>query len=91
MKKDRPMAEAKTETTRKRAAFTRTAKPLYGVLRIKDGNGGYLNFSKEDVELKVERDTGKLLELVTAGSVTGAVIKIDLPPAPARKPATPAA
>lgn len=64
---------------KKRKAFTRTAKPLYGVLRIQDGNGGYITFTKEQVELSVERDASKLLEAVTNGTVGGVVVKIALP------------
>lgn len=80
------MAEAKTET-KKRKSFTRTAKPLYGVLRIKDGNGGYLSFPKEAVELTVERDSAKLLEAVTEGTVAGVVIRIAVPVTPSATPA----
>lgn len=66
---------------RKRAAFTRTAKPLFGVLRIKDGNGGYLSFTSDDVELMVERDSAKLLEAAVGNGLNGTLIKITLPTA----------
>ncbi len=79
------MAEAKTETAapekKKRKAFTRTAKPLFGVLRIQDGQGGYINFTKEQVELTIERDSGKLLEKFAEGNVSGVLVKIALPAA----------
>jgi hypothetical protein len=77
------MADAATPA-KKRKSFTRTAKPLYGVLKIADGNGGYINITKEQVELTVERDSAKLLAAVMGGSVTGVLVEIKLPAAPAR-------
>lgn len=78
------MADDKTAAPaekKKRKSFTRTAKPLFGVLRISDGNGGYLSFTKEQVELTIERDSGKLLEKFAEGNVSGVLVKIALPTA----------
>jgi hypothetical protein len=89
------MAEAaKTATTteapakRKRAPFTRTVKPVYAVVRYKNEDGTYAKLSKANLEITVEKDMDKIVEMVQEGDGNFVLAKIDLAPA---KPAAPAA
>jgi hypothetical protein len=76
------MAEA-VQKRQRRASGPRQARPIFGVVSYTDENGNDVLLAKERLVIKVERDAGKLLELVT-GENAGkpvTVVKIDLPQA----------
>jgi predicted RNA-binding protein len=83
-----------TKPARKRAAFTRTAKPVYAIVTLRDENGEVVKLNSDLLSIKIERDSAVILNAVLGGSqeFNGAVVKqVDLPAGPPRKAAAPAA
>lgn len=77
---------------RKRAAFTRTEKPVFAIVKATDQNGAPIALTKAGLSITLEKDAAKLVDLVTSSDMQGAVvIKVKLPPTATRKPADPAA
>jgi hypothetical protein len=79
--------QAQTAATpkKRRAQGPRNAKPLFAVVSYKDADGNSVALDKSRLDIKVERDAGKLLELVTSGDFGAAtVVRIELP-APAQR------
>lgn len=86
------MASTDTATTdapakRKRASFTRTAKPQYMVVSYTDENGTPVPLRREGLSIKVTKDTDELVALMTAGLGDATLIKVDSPAPAAKAPA----
>lgn len=75
----------KTETTeapkRKRAAFTRTPKPIYMLVARRDDEGNLQPFdvNAHGLEFQFERDTDKVLEIVSDSNGAFKPIKVTIP------------
>lgn len=75
----------KTETTeapkRKRAAFTRTPKPIYMLVAVRNEDGSLSAFdvNAHNLEFKFERDTDKVLEIVSESNGAFKPIKVSIP------------
>jgi hypothetical protein len=90
------MAEAQNAAgegkKRRKASGPRTARPIFAVVSYRDEQGQAVQLDKARLTIKLERDAGKLVELVTnpenAGGVT--VVKADMPE-PTQRAAAPAA
>lgn len=82
------MADATDKPKRKRAAFTRTPKPVFAIINYTDENGVATKLSRDGLSITFEKDSGKLVELLTGeGMGNATVVKVELPAPTARKPA----
>jgi len=76
---------------RKRAAFTRTEKPIFAIVTVRDTDGNVIPVKKEQLSIVLEKDSAKIVDLVTSGEVgSAAVLRVTVPQAP-KKPAPVAA
>ena len=63
------MTDQKT-APKPRAKGTRTVKPVYVVMNVKDNEGNVLNVTKENVNIvSVHKDAGAVLALLDGGSL----------------------
>lgn len=84
------MADAKTETApkRKRAAFTRTPKPVFAIITYTDENGSPVKLNRDTLSIKFEKDASELVTLLTGeGMGNATVVKVELPAPTPRKAA----
>lgn len=80
------MAEEKK--TRKRAAFTRTPKPVFAIIKYTDENGAEQKLDRDRLSITFEKDAGALVTLLTGeGMGNATVVKVDLPAPTPRKAA----
>ena len=80
-------ATAATPAPRKRAAFTRTERPTFVVITAKDAAGNPVVLDKTNTTVLIEKDSAKLLDLLTAGGLEGVtVIRATMPAPTPRKP-----
>jgi hypothetical protein len=86
----------KNETTtstdkpkRKRAAFTRTPKPVFAIITYTDpATGEAVKLDRDRLNIKFEKDASELVTLLTGeGMGSATVVKVELPAPTARKPA----
>lgn len=92
------MADEKTTTAaatpkKRKPQGPRTPKPIFAVVTYTDDSGNQVVLNKAGLNIMLERDAAKLLDLVTGEGVgPAAVIRVHLPePATRAKPAeTPA-
>ena len=50
--------------------FTRTAKPVYAIMSVEDGNGNVMDLTKENVTIhRVEKNAEAVLEALDAGTL----------------------
>jgi hypothetical protein len=65
---------------KRRASGPRVAKPVFAVVSYTDADGSLVQLDKNRLSISIERDAGKLLELVTGeGAQVSCVTKINLP------------
>jgi len=91
MADDKPNAApaAAAPAKRKRATFTRTEKPIFAIVRAVDASGTLVPLTKEGLSITLEKDSAKIVDLVTAGDMGGAVVvRVTVPAGPKRAPAT---
>ena len=71
---------------KKRAAFTRTPKPVFAIIQYTDENGTAVKLNRDGLSIKFEKDAGNLVELLTGeGMGSATVVKVELPAPTARK------
>jgi hypothetical protein len=85
-----PAAEA-PKTKKKRAAFTRTPKPVFALVSYKDEDGNPIRLIKSNLSIVLENDAAKVMDILESGEGTATMVRVALPSAPKRVPATPAA
>ena len=71
---------------KKRAAFTRTAKPVFALVSYTDGEGNQVALNAANLTIKLERDAAAILDAVTGGTFVGVAKQVALPVAE-KKPA----
>jgi hypothetical protein len=72
-------------TKRKRAAFTRTERPIFAIVSVNDTDGNPMILKKTQVSIVLEKDSAKIVDLVTSGEVGSAVvIRVQVPASPKR-------
>jgi|TARA_Y100000310_G_scaffold265451_2_gene276495 hypothetical protein len=65
MKERQPMAD---ETAKKK--ITRTVKPVYVVMQVKDNEGNVISLTKENVDiLSVHKNSDELLDILDSGGL----------------------
>jgi len=75
---------------KRRASGPRTARPLFAIVSYRDESGAPVKLDRANLSVKLERDAGKLVEMVTDPDFgSAAVVKADLP-APTQRAAAPA-
>lgn len=75
---------------KKRASFVRTEKPTFAIITITDENGQPMRVTKDRISIQLEKDSARIVDLVTSGDMgTATVVRVSLPVAPKR--AAPAA
>lgn len=74
------MAEA-TGTKKRRASGPRTPKPVFAVVRYSDADGASVQLDQSRLQIAIERDSAKLVEMLTGGSdfSGAAVVRVELP------------
>lgn len=82
------MTDAPKTEKKKRASFTRTVRPIYMLVAEKQADGSLVPFDVSNLEIVFERDTDRVLELVSEGNYKP--VKVELP-APAKRNTAPAA
>lgn len=89
------MAEAQTteapKTKKKRAAFTRTPKPVYAIVSYTDEDGNPQRLVKANLKIELERDTAKVMDILESGEGNATILRVTLPEAAKRATAAPAA
>lgn len=85
--------DTEAKPKRKRAAFTRTARPVYLVMQVLGEDGNPVSFNKSHLKvLTVERSADKVLEAVEAGKYPNSFyVRVVIPVTPVKPAATPAA
>lgn len=84
------MAEAAAPKTRRKSSGPRQQRPVFGIVTYTDEQGQPVQLDKNRLSVKIERDSGKIVEMLTggdAGLTNAAVIRIELPQPQARKAA----
>ena len=72
----------------------RQARPVFAIVTYSDAEGNAMQLDKSRLSIKIERDSAKIVELLTAGDGSmgsAAVVKVDLPQPQQRAKAEPAA
>ena len=73
------MADAKKQT--------RTPKPLYALVTVRDENGAVVKFAAENITVNLERNADKIIELLQGGDTAGAtLVRAEMPTAAKRAP-----
>lgn len=75
------MAEATTGKKR-RASGPRTPRPVFGIVTYTDDQGQPVQLDKNRLSITIERDSARIVELLTGGDsgmANAAVVKVELP------------
>lgn len=76
------MANETAPPRKRRASGPRQARPVFGVVTYTDENGQPMQLDKSRLSVKIERDSAKIVELLTSGDASlagAAVVKVELP------------
>lgn len=77
------MAEAATPAKRTRkSSGPRQARPVFGIVTYTDEQGQPVQLDKNRLSIRIERDSGKIVELLTSGDGSlgnAAVVRVELP------------
>lgn len=73
----------------RKAQGPRTPKPIFAVVAYTDESGNEMKLDKSRLKIVLERDSAKIVDLITSDDGFGnvAVVRVDLPVAATRKPA----
>lgn len=67
---------------KRRASGPRTARPVFGIVTYQDDQGQPVQLDKNRLSVTIERDSAKIVELLTGGDggmANAAVVKVELP------------
>lgn len=65
---------------RRKPQGPRQARPMFAIVTYSDENGNDVVLNKANLQIKLERDAAKLLDLVTgAGVGPAAVVRVEMP------------
>lgn len=73
--------KASDVTKKKRAPFTRTEKPVYLVIRYSDEQGNPIKLDKARLNVSIERDADKVMEIQEQEAGQATVSRVTLPKA----------
>jgi hypothetical protein len=76
--------------TRRKASGPRQQRPVFALVTYKDENGNAVSLNKEGLSIKIERDSAKIVDLLTSGAEGAAgatVVRVELPQPTQRKSA----
>lgn len=81
-------ASAAPAKAKRRSSGPRTQRPVFAVVTYEDENGNQVALNKSGIQIRIERDAAKLLDMVTSeGMGNAAVVRVELPAPTQRKPA----
>lgn len=75
-------ADTTAPATKRRAPGPRTPKPVFAIVSYQDEQGQAVSLDKNRLNIQIERDSAKIVELLTGGdnSLAGAaVVRVELP------------
>ena len=80
------MADAAPNTPKKRRAQgPRVEKPVFAIVTASNEDGTPLQLNRDRLQITLERDAAKIVDLVTGGGAQGAaVVRVTMPVAPKR-------
>lgn len=75
------MPEASAAPKKRRASGPRTPKPVFAVVRYSDEQGAPVQLSGDRLTISIERDSAKLVEMLTGGGdfSGAAIVRVELP------------
>lgn len=74
------MADEAKAPKKRRASGPRQARPVFAVVTYTDENGNAVQLNKDALTIKIERDSAKIVELLTSGEMgSAAVVRVELP------------
>lgn len=84
------MADAPKQ--RRKSSGPRQQRPVFALVNYTDENGNAVQLNKDTLSIKIERDSAKIVEMLTSGDGTGSatVVRVELPQPTPRKAAEPA-
>jgi hypothetical protein len=87
------MANETSAPKKRRSSGPRQQRPVFALVRYTDENGNQTALNKDGLSIQIERDSGKIVEMLTSGDGTGGatVVRVELPQPTPRKAAEPAA
>lgn len=67
--------------TRRKSTGPRKQRPVFAIVSYTDENGNSVKLNQSGLSIQIERDSGKLVELLTGGGDFGnaAVVRVELP------------
>lgn len=75
------MAEATAPKARRKSSGPRQQRPVFAVVRYSDSDGNPVQLDQNKLQIVIERDSAKLVEMLTGGSdfSGAAVVRVELP------------
>lgn len=65
---------------KRRASGPRQQRPVFAVVTYTDENGNAVQLNKDNLNIAIERDSAKIVEMLTGGSMGSAtVVRVELP------------
>ena len=65
---------------KRRSSGPRQARPVFALVNYTDENGAPLQLDKSRLSITIERDSAKIVDLLTSGENTNAaVVRVELP------------
>lgn len=74
------MAEAQTK--KRRSSGPRQQRPVFAIVTYTGEDGQPVSLNKDGLNIKIERDSAKIVELLTSGDASmggAAVVRVELP------------
>lgn len=84
------MADPVPAKKTRKSSGPRQARPVFGIVTYTDEGGAPVQLDKSRLNIQIERDSGKIVDLLTGGSgdySNAAVVRIEMPAPNTRKPA----
>lgn len=83
------MADANAPKKTRKSSGPRQQRPVFAIVSYTDENGTAVKLNQAGISIQIERDSGRLVELLTGGGDFGnaAVVRVELPQPATRKTA----
>lgn len=81
------MADTPATPKKRRSSGPRQQRPVFALVRYTDENGNQVSLNKDGLSITIERDSGKIVEMLTSGDGAGGatVVRVELPQPTPRK------
>jgi hypothetical protein len=83
------MADQAVTKQRRKSSGPRQQRPVFALVTYTDEQGAPVQLSKDRLNIKIERDSAKIVDLLTSGEGAGSatVVRVELPQPTPRKSA----